>query len=103
MPKGALITHLNMVSVVSSVIIYLKKMNISVQGEQERFLSYLPLAHMMERVAQATLIGIGGKIGFYQGDIKLLLNDLKDLEPTIFVTVPRLLQRIYGKVKFSWT
>ncbi len=87
-----------MVSVVSSVITYLKKMSIYKQDVQERYISYLPLAHMMERIAQATLIGIGGKIGFYQGDIKLLLEDVKELSPTIFVTVPRLLQRIYGKV-----
>jgi long-chain acyl-CoA synthetase len=42
---------------------------------------------------------MGGQIGFFRGDIKLLLEDIKEFKPTIFVTVPRLLNRIYSKVK----
>ena len=41
---------------------------------------------------------IGGKIGFFQGDIKLFLNDLKELGPTILCTVPRIVNRIYSTV-----
>lgn len=41
---------------------------------------------------------IGGKIGFFQGDIKLFLDDLKELGPTIFCTVPRIVNRMYSKV-----
>ena len=44
------------------------------------------------------MITFGGKIGFFQGDIKLLSEDLRDLKPTLFSTVPRLLNRIYSKV-----
>lgn len=40
----------------------------------------------------------GGRIAFYQGDIKLLNEDIKEFKPTIFVTVPRLLNRIYAKI-----
>lgn len=47
------------------------------------------------------VIGLGGKIGFYQGDIKKLTDDMKELKPTIFCTVPRLLNRIYAKVRFK--
>lgn len=65
---------------------------------QDRYLSYLPLAHMFERVSQATVVMMGGKIGFYQGDIKKLVDDMKELKPTIFCTVPRLLNRIYSKI-----
>lgn len=66
--------------------------------QQDRYLSYLPLAHMFERVSQATIVSMGGKIGFYQGDIKKLVDDMKELKPTIFCTVPRLLNRIYSKI-----
>lgn len=99
MPKGAMITNLNMVSVVSSVVAYMKKANIKSDDEQERYISYLPLAHMMERCSQAVIQCLGGKIGFFQGDIKLITDDIKELKPTIFVTVPRLMNRIYGVVK----
>ena len=42
---------------------------------------------------------MGGKIGFYQGDIKKLTDDMKEIKPTIFCTVPRLLNRVYAKVR----
>ena len=62
------------------------------------YISYLPLAHMMERVCQATMLMNGAKIGFYRGDVKLLIEDIQALQPTIFVSVPRLLNRVYDKV-----
>lgn len=40
----------------------------------------------------------GGRIGFFQGDIRLLSDDMKALRPTIFPVVPRLLNRMYDKV-----
>uniref|UniRef100_A0A8C7L241 Arachidonate--CoA ligase n=1 Tax=Oncorhynchus kisutch TaxID=8019 RepID=A0A8C7L241_ONCKI len=40
----------------------------------------------------------GGRIGFFQGDIRLLPDDMKALRPTIFPVVPRLLNRMYDKI-----
>lgn len=40
----------------------------------------------------------GGRIGFSSGDVKLLTDDMQALQPTIFPTVPRILNRIYDKV-----
>lgn len=37
-------------------------------------------------------------MGFFQGDIRLLSDDMKALRPTIFPVVPRLLNRMYDKV-----
>jgi long-chain acyl-CoA synthetase len=96
-PKGALITHANIVSIVSTLMVYFKKSPRIVIGE-ERYLSYLPLAHMLERVSQNVIVGLGGRIGFFQGDIRKLVDDMKEIKPTIFVTVPRLLNRIYSKI-----
>lgn len=61
-------------------------------------ISYLPLAHMYERLAQAMCFLNGVKIGFFRGDVKLLLDDIQELKPTIFPSVPRLLTRVYDKV-----
>ncbi len=55
----------------------------------------------MFHIYKAFLVGLGGKIGFYQGDIKKLTDDMKELKPTIFCTVPRLLNRIYAKVSLN--
>uniref|UniRef100_A0A673ZUK3 Arachidonate--CoA ligase n=1 Tax=Salmo trutta TaxID=8032 RepID=A0A673ZUK3_SALTR len=38
------------------------------------------------------------RIGFFQGDIRLLSDDMKALRPTIFPVVPRLLNRMYDKI-----
>jgi len=97
LPKGAMITHKNIVSIVSSVVYYLKGANSADEGN-ERYLSYLPLAHMFERCAHHTLVSLGGSIGFYQGDIKKIVDDLKEVKPTIFCTVPRLINRIYARI-----
>lgn len=40
----------------------------------------------------------GAKIGFFQGDIRLLMDDLKVLQPTIFPVVPRLLNRMFDRI-----
>lgn len=44
------------------------------------------------------MYGVGGRVGFFQGDIRLLPDDMKTLQPTIFPVVPRLLNRVYDKV-----
>uniref|UniRef100_A0A4W5JZV7 Arachidonate--CoA ligase n=1 Tax=Hucho hucho TaxID=62062 RepID=A0A4W5JZV7_9TELE len=61
-------------------------------------ISYLPLAHMFERVVQGVILVHGGRIGFFQGDIRLLMDDLTTLRPTVFPVVPRLLNRMFDKI-----
>jgi long-chain acyl-CoA synthetase len=62
------------------------------------FLSYLPLAHIFDRVAEETFLALGGSIGYWQGNPKTLLDDVSALRPTIFVGVPRIFDRIYTGV-----
>lgn len=52
----------------------------------------------MSAALQAFVFLNGCKIGFFRGDIKLLLDDIRELKPTLFAVVPRLLNRIYDKV-----
>lgn len=47
---------------------------------------------------QVSMFCHGARVGFYQGDISLLMDDIKTLKPTFFPVVPRLLNRIYDKV-----
>ncbi|KAL0984444.1 hypothetical protein UPYG_G00141630, partial [Umbra pygmaea] len=96
-PKGAMLTHENVVADAAGVI---KTFESSVVPDtQDVSISFLPLAHMFERVVQTVIYGAGGKVGFFQGDIKLLPDDMKNLKPTIFPAVPRLLNRVYDKVQ----
>uniref|UniRef100_A0A8C6UYE2 Long-chain-fatty-acid--CoA ligase n=1 Tax=Neogobius melanostomus TaxID=47308 RepID=A0A8C6UYE2_9GOBI len=95
-PKGAMLTHCNIVSNLSA---YIKATTTSApMSHSDIHLSYLPLAHMFERVTQGVMLVHGARIGFFQGDIKLLMDDLATLKPTVFAVVPRLLNRMYDKI-----
>lgn len=57
--------------------------------------SYLPLPHIMERMLVLLMMSVGAKIGFVSGDVrKYFREDMEILEPTVFFTVPRLLNTI---------
>jgi long-chain acyl-CoA synthetase len=67
-------------------------------NENTVHVSYLPMAHSFEEAVFTAMMIIGGSAGFYSGDPNKLLDDLKVLRPTLFVSVPRLFSRIYDKV-----
>ncbi|EMP27527.1 Long-chain-fatty-acid--CoA ligase 1 [Chelonia mydas] len=50
------------------------------------------------RELECVILCHGARIGFFQGDIRLLMDDLKTLQPTIFPVVPRLLNRMFDKI-----
>uniref|UniRef100_A0A673K1S9 Long-chain-fatty-acid--CoA ligase n=1 Tax=Sinocyclocheilus rhinocerous TaxID=307959 RepID=A0A673K1S9_9TELE len=95
-PKGAMLTHRNIVSN-SSAFIYVTKSSCPI-GPQDVHISYLPLAHMFERVVQGVILMHGARIGYFQGDIRILMDDLTTLKPTVFPVVPRLLNRMFDKI-----
>ncbi|XP_077381454.1 long-chain-fatty-acid--CoA ligase 1a isoform X3 [Festucalex cinctus] len=95
-PKGAILTHRN---VISNTAAFLKITEGKVQATpKDVHISFLPLAHMLERVVQGVILTQGARIGFFQGDIRLLMDDLKELRPTFFPVVPRLLNRMFDKI-----
>ncbi|XP_017339716.1 long-chain-fatty-acid--CoA ligase 5 [Ictalurus punctatus] len=96
-PKGAMLSHENVVADAASFVKSFESAFTPLSTDV--LISFLPLAHMFERVVQTVLYGVGGRVGFFQGDIKLLTNDMKTLKPTIFPVVPRLLNRVYDKVQ----
>ncbi|KAF7203979.1 long-chain-fatty-acid--CoA ligase 5 [Nothobranchius furzeri] len=100
-PKGAMLTHENVVADAAGV---LKTFEPSViPSMDDVHISFLPLAHMFERIVQTVVYSFGAKVGFFQGDIRLLPDDMKTLQPTIFPVVPRLLNRVYDKVQSGAT
>uniref|UniRef100_A0A8C7TE53 Long-chain-fatty-acid--CoA ligase n=1 Tax=Oncorhynchus mykiss TaxID=8022 RepID=A0A8C7TE53_ONCMY len=86
-PKGAMLTHENVVSDAAGVI---KTFEVSEDIEFTESACVL---------SQTVLYGAGARVGFFQGDIKLLPDDMKYLQPTVFPVVPRLLNRVYDKVQ----
>lgn len=108
-PKGAMITHANAIASISSALFIFKahtklknpSPGVQLIPGQECHISYLPLAHIFERIMFASLIVIGTRIGFYQGDLTKLLDDVQALKPTVFVSVPRLLNRLHSRILSS--
>ncbi|KAG2243870.1 hypothetical protein Bca52824_094292 [Brassica carinata] len=91
-PKGAMLSHENLISNVAG-----SSLSINFLSE-DIYISYLPLAHIYERSNQIMGVYGGVSIGFYQGDIMKLMDDLAVLRPTVFCSVPRLYNRVYDGI-----
>ncbi|CAK8539308.1 unnamed protein product [Lathyrus sativus] len=94
-PKGVLISNESIISLLAGVKRLLESVDEKLT-EKDVYLSYLPLAHIFDRVIEETFIWHGASIGFWRGDVKLLIEDLGELKPTIFCAVPRVLDRVYS-------
>ncbi|KAI5595262.1 hypothetical protein BDE02_03G126400 [Populus trichocarpa] len=94
-PKGVLISNDSIVTLIAGVKRLLESVKESLTSE-DVYLSYLPLAHIFDRVIEELFIQHGASIGFWRGDVKLLIEDIGELKPTIFCAVPRVLERVYS-------
>ncbi|XP_045476219.1 long-chain-fatty-acid--CoA ligase 5 isoform X2 [Harmonia axyridis] len=94
-PKGVMLTHENVIASVSAVQMQMGEYKLK---STDCMISFLPLAHMLERCCENAMYMMGGSVGFYMGDIRRLSDDMKALKPTVSPAVPRLLNRIYDKV-----
>jgi long-chain acyl-CoA synthetase len=90
-PKGAMLTHGNFYSNFSEALI--------VMGlrETDSALSFLPLSHVLERTAYYALTSVGAKISFAEG-IDAVARNLEEIKPTLFVSVPRLFEKIRARI-----
>ncbi|CAI0441664.1 unnamed protein product [Linum tenue] len=94
-PKGVMISNLNIITLIAGVKRVLECVDEKLTSK-DVYLSYLPLAHIFDRVIEELFIFHGASIGFWRGDVKLLVEDIGELKPSIFCAVPRVLDRIYG-------
>ncbi|XP_055934302.1 long-chain-fatty-acid--CoA ligase 1-like isoform X1 [Argiope bruennichi] len=94
-PKGVMLTHANIIIDACAVI---EQLGEYAPNKDDVMMSFLPLAHMLERLCEVTVYINGGSLGFFGGDVRTLMDDLRALRPTIMPAVPRLLNRIYDKV-----
>ncbi|HVU55659.1 MAG TPA: long-chain fatty acid--CoA ligase [Puia sp.] len=89
-PKGVMLTHHNIVSNVQSCIPCLP------QGPL-RALSFLPLNHIYERMLTYVYLFSGSSI-YYAESMDTIGENLKEVKPQMFVTVPRLLEKVYDRI-----
>lgn len=96
-PKGVMLSHRAVVSTVLSLDAFLTDAGVRM-GTEDSLLSFLPLAHIFDRAAEELILYVGGSIGYWAGNVKELLPDVKALRPTLFCSVPRVFDRIYSTV-----
>jgi len=96
-PKGVVLTHYAAVAATGSALTLMPG------GPSDVYCSYLPLAHIFERLSQHGALWVGAAIGYFHGDILALVDDLKLLRPTGFISVPRLYNRFGGAVRAATT
>jgi len=82
-PKGVVLTHKNMASVAQSLVKLFKVPNAF------RSISYLPLAHVVERSNEHVALNAGMEI-FFVESLDTFIDDLQYAQPTGFISVPRL-------------
>lgn len=91
--KGVMLSHRNMLSNAFAAV------NSNCWKPGERFLSFLPLSHMFERTAGYYMPIILGAEVVYARSIAQLGEDLQTIKPTTLVSVPRIYERVYGKIQ----
>ena len=93
-PKGVMISHKNLLTQIADTTTFFKL------TEQDKALSFLPLAHIFERMVMTFYLTQNIKIYFAE-DIKNIPEILKEIKPTLMTTVPRMLEKVYNKIKAS--
>lgn len=91
-PKGVMLTHKN---IYSNLETFPDVLHID---EKEVFLSYLPYSHIFERTAGYYLPFFAGSKIYYAQSIDTIALQMTEVKPTIVITVPRLLDKIYNKL-----
>ncbi|MEJ7821416.1 MAG: AMP-dependent synthetase/ligase [Chitinophagaceae bacterium] len=90
-PKGVMLSHKNIVSNVLSSTPCLPP------DKNMKALSFLPLNHIFEKMISYLYLYSGTSI-YYAENLESIGDNLKEIKPDIFTTVPRLLEKVYDKI-----
>ena len=94
-PKGVMLSHANIIANVKGARALLKLVNV---GDQDIFLSFLPLSHSYEHTAgQFFPMAVGAQI-YYADGVDSLSANLLEARPTILPCVPRLYEVLRMKI-----
>ncbi|WP_026950846.1 AMP-dependent synthetase/ligase [Algoriphagus mannitolivorans] len=91
-PKGVMLSHSNVLSNVISV-----SDRFIIPKGVSTVLSFLPLCHIFERTASFCFILMGLSV-YYAESMDTIGDNLKEVKPHLFNTVPRLLEKVYDKI-----
>ena len=90
-PKGVMLSHSNVMTNVKASLPCFPP------GDNMRALSFLPLNHILERMVTYLYLYKGTAI-YYAESMDTIGDNLKEVKPHLFTTVPRLLEKVYDKI-----
>ena len=90
-PKGVMLSHRNILSNVMACIPCFPP------GSNMKALSFLPLNHIFERMVTYVYLFKGASI-YYAESLETIADNLKEVKPEMFTTVPRLLEKVYDRI-----
>jgi long-chain acyl-CoA synthetase len=90
-PKGVMLSHDNLLSNSFAT------QNLAPFQKHWTALSFLPLNHVYERMLNTLYIYLGLGI-YYAESLETIGDNLKEIKPQVFATVPRLLEKVYDKI-----
>ena len=93
MPKGAVLTHGNILSNLEGTL-----ESLPVRTE-DVFLSFLPLSHIFERTSSQFLALTLGATTYYAESFEKVPENLREVRPTVALSVPRLYEKVYDRVR----
>lgn len=96
-PKGAMLTHANILANVDAFRDRAEQYPSTAVGPTDIALSFLPLSHILERMAHAFLLSQGVTIA-YAESVDTIADNLKEIHPTLMVAVPRIFEKVYDRV-----
>jgi long-chain acyl-CoA synthetase len=91
-PKGCMLSHANLLG---TARIYAERLQIE---ESHVLYQFLPLAHVLARVAQYVILLSGARMSFWSGDPTRIVDELAEVQPTHFPAVPRIFEKIHAAV-----
>ena len=89
--KGVMLSHKNIISNINSLF------TIVPHGKEHKALSFLPLCHIFERTLLYFYIAVGTSV-YYAESLEKVVENLQEIKPHFFNTVPRLLEKVYEKI-----
>ncbi|HSD99576.1 MAG TPA: long-chain fatty acid--CoA ligase, partial [Burkholderiales bacterium] len=93
-PKGVMLSHHNILSNAAAL-----SLDVLTTGPDDVLLSFLPLSHTFERTCGYYLTIMSGATTTYSRGIPQLAEDLQAVRPTVLVSVPRIYERVYGRIR----
>jgi long-chain acyl-CoA synthetase len=91
-PKGCMLSNQNLLS---TTRMYAEQLRLN---DTHSLYQFLPLAHVLARVAQTVALSVGARLIYWSGDATKIIDEVGAVDPTHLPAVPRIYEKVHGAV-----